>query len=360
MKLILLFAGLLFLRPAAADEPIQYTDASTLTVIGKALPTERAYNRIDTTHYRFSEAAVANYCYHSVGIAVLFRTDSRTIRARWETSNRRYGANMTAIAQKGLDLYIRKNGEWVFAGTASPSMSDKATRHNAPIVSDMAEGEKECLLYLPMFDKVDKLEIGTDENSSISPIENPFRHKIVVHGSSLTHGTSAGRSGMIYSALMSRSTGLYFINLGFSGRCTMQPEFGKYLADVEADAFILDCFSNPSAAVINERFDAFVDAIRATHPTTPLIFIQTLHRETRNFSQKIEKFESEKMAASEAQIRERMKHDKNIYFISPGVVIGDDHNATTDGIHPSDLGFDRMVAHVEPQIVKILRKYGIK
>ena len=140
----------------------------------------------------------------------------------------------------------------------------------------------------------------------------------------------------------------------------MQPEFASYLSRVEADAFVFDCFSNPSAEVINERFDAFVDTIRRTHPTTPLIFLQTIRRETRNFSTRIEKFEREKQAAAEAQVRDRMKTDKNIYFVDPGDLLGSDHIATADGTHPTDLGFPYMLDRIEPQIRKILGKYGIR
>ena len=224
----------------------------------------------------------------------------------------------------------------------------------------MAEGAKDCLLYLPLYDQLKKLEIGVDEKSVITPMENPFRHKIVVHGSSITHGIAAGRAGMAYSSRLGRDTGLYCINLGFSGQCTMQPEFASYLSRVEADAFVFDCFSNPSAEVINERFDAFVDTIRRTHPTTPLIFLQTIRRETRNFSTRIEKFEREKQAAAEAQVRDRMKTDKNIYFVDPGDLLGSDHIATADGTHPTDLGFTYMLDRIEPQIRKILGKYGIR
>ena len=140
----------------------------------------------------------------------------------------------------------------------------------------------------------------------------------------------------------------------------MQPEFASYLSRVEADAFVFDCFSNPSAEVINERFDAFVDTIRRTHPTTPLIFLQTIRRETRNFSTRIEKFEREKQAAAEAQVRDRMKTDKNIYFVDPGDLLGSDHIATADGTHPTDLGFTYMLDRIAPQIRKILGKYGIR
>ena len=50
---------------------------------------------------------------------------------------------------------------------------------------------------------------------------------------------------------------------------------------------------------------------------------------------------------------------KNVYFINPGIVLGDDHEATTDGVHPSDAGFERMVDALLPQLNKILQKHGI-
>lgn len=363
LSLLVLLGGVLFGTladtHALAKTPQRYVDASTLTVIGKALPTELAYNRIDTARFPMP-AKTLGFCYHSTGLAVVFRTDSRTIGARWETSAKQPAANMTPIAEKGVDLYIRRGGEWVFAGVGRPKIDGRNDRHAATLVSDMEAGEKECLLYLPIYDQLTKLEIGIDDGSRIDPLPNPFRHKVVLHGSSITHGLSAGRAGMTYAARMERSTGIYIVNLGFSGQCTMQPEFAAYLAAVEADAFILDCFSNPSAEMIAERFDAFVDTIRRAHPATPLIFLQTIRRETRNFSTRIEGFEHEKQAVAEAKIRARMKTDKNIYFVDPGNLLGDDHLATIDGVHPSDLGFTRLLDRLQPRIVKILRKNGIR
>lgn len=361
LTFLLLFTALCT-APARAAEPApatRYVDASTLTVIGKALPTERPFNRIDTARYTVP-ANTRGYCYHATGLAVVFRTDSPDIRARWQTSARNAAANMTAIAQKGLDLYIRRGGEWVFAGMGRPQTKGGYDRHEANLILDMEPGEKECLLYLPLFDRLDKLEIGIDEGCTITPMENPFRHKIVIHGSSITHGISAGRAGMSYASLFERRTGLYCINLGFSGRCTLQPEFAEYLAQVEADAFILDTFSNPSAEMIDERFDTFVDILREAHPNTPLIFLQTIVRETRTFNRSIDRFERDKRTTAERCIRKRMKHDKNIYFVDPGNLLGSDHNSTVDGVHPTDLGFERMLGRIEPPIRKILKRYGIR
>lgn len=360
LRIHLLLLGLLMATTLAAAEPgVQYTDAATLTVIGKIMPTERPFNRVDTARHAIPAKALP-HCAQSAGLAVVFRTDSRSISARWTTSGRNSSPNMTAIGQKGLDLYIRRNGAWCYAGAGIPRIDGRNDCHEARLVGSMEPGEKECLLYLPLFDRVEQLEIGTDPGSTILPMENPFRHRIVVHGSSITHGASASRAGMSYPALLARRTGMDFINFGFSGQCTMQPEFAALLADTEADAFVFDCFSNPRADAIDERFDTFVDIIRRKHPSTPLIFLQTVVRESGNFNLHLRQVERDKRDAAERQLRERMPLDPNLYFLDPGDLLGGDHNATVDGTHPTDLGFDRMLERLAPAILEILDKYDIR
>ena len=88
-------------------------------------------------------------------MAVVFRTDSRTISARWTTTDRKPSTHMTGLSQKGMDLYIKRDGEWVFAGIARPGLG---ADHKATLVEHMDGTEKECLLYLPLFDEVKTLE----------------------------------------------------------------------------------------------------------------------------------------------------------------------------------------------------------
>ena len=360
-RIILSLAALLIAGHAFAQKTV-YHDAADLTVIGKAIPTTKAFTRIDTSAYRFNDKVIDEYACHSTGLAVLFATDSPFIKAKWQTSPANASENMTAIAQKGLDLYIRQDGEWVFAGVGRPNMAEgpEYAEHSGTIVKDMAPGRKECLLYLPLYDRLDSLFIGVEEGSYVEPVENPFRYRIVVKGSSVTHGLAASRPGMSYAARFGRNNGLYCFNLGFSGKSKLQKEYAEYLADVEADAFIFDAFSNPSAELIHENFDQFVDIIRAAHPDKPLIFMQTERRESRNFDTWREDFEAKKQAAAEEEIRERMKTDKHIYFLTSEDFLGHDHIATSDGSHPTDLGFTRMLDSIEPKILKILRKYGIR
>lgn len=361
-KICILIAALAFGGAMYAQE-VRYYNAADLNVIGKAIPTSEDFTRIDTSAYRFNNKVIDDFACHSTGLAVLFATDSPFIKARWQTSPANASENMTAIAQKGLDLYIKQDGKWIFAGVGRPQM-DKGPDyacHAGTIVKSMAPGRKECILYLPLYDRLDSLFIGVEEGSYLESLENPFKYRIVVKGSSVTHGLAASRPGMSYAARFGRDNGFYCFNLGFSGQSKLQEEYARYLADIEdVDAFIFDAFSNPSAEVIHKNFDAFVDVIRASHPETPLIFMQTERRESRNFDTWREDFEARKQAAAEEEIRERMKTDKHIYFIPSDDFLGDDHIATSDGSHPTDLGFTRMLDSISPKILKILRKYGIR
>lgn len=362
MKRILFAALAVLICLNASAQEIKWHNAAELTIIGKAIPTSEPFTRIDGSVYKFNDKTIDRYASYSTGLAIVFETDSPTIKARWTTGGGNSGANMAAILTKGLDLYIMKDGKWVFAGVGTPIMRKAPfSQHEGTIVTDMTKDTKQCILYLPLFDNVEKLEIGIQDGSVIKPMANPFRHNIIVHGSSITHGASASRAGMTYAARFGRDNGLYTCNLGFSGMCKLQKEYAYYLADIkEVDAFIFDTFSNPKTEEINERFDEFVDIIRAAHPEVPMIFLQTERRETRNFNIKREASEAEKQKAAEDIVRNRMKTDKNIYFISSEGFLGTEHIATADGTHPTDLGFTHMLEIISPKIKKILKKYGIR
>ena len=219
MKKILSVAIAVLMFHSLSAQQTRYHNAADLNVIGKAIPTSKDFTRIDTSAYRFNDKVIDEFACHSTGLAVLFATDSPFIKARWQTSPANASENMTAIAQKGLDLYIRQDGEWVFAGVGRPQM-DKGPEyamHSGTIVKDMAPGRKECLLYLPLYDRLDSLFIGVEEGSYMEPLENPFKYRIVVKGSSVTHGLAASRPGMSYAARFGRDNGFYCFNLGFSG-----------------------------------------------------------------------------------------------------------------------------------------------
>ena len=324
----------------------KYVDASTLTIIGRTCPMEgHPYYRVDTTRYRFDNATIRHYCGYPAGVAVLFTTDSRRIEARWTTAPRNYGWNMTPVLQRGMDLYVRENGVWTMAGAARPGLQD---RHASTIVEHMDGQPKECMLYLPAWSELLTLEIGVDEGASVTPLESPYKHRVIVFGSSVTHGASASRPGMTYPARMSRMTGIEFVNLGYSGNCMLQPEFARLLAETDADAFLFDAFSNPSPKMIRERLDAFVATLVKAHPDKPLIFMQTHWHTAGNLDQEAAKFHRERIDTADGMMRRLAKQYDNVYFLDGEWFFGRDAEGTIDCDHGSDLGYDRMISERLP------------
>lgn len=340
----------------AQTSNLRYVDARTLNLIGKIAATPQLYHRVDTSRYRDFTPNQNILVTEAAGLALCFKTNSSRISMHTYFHSMGNGANMTGINQYGYDLYIKKNKEWLYAASKAKYEKDNLLS----LISNMDTSQKECLLYLPAFSVIDSIKIGIDEQADIESLPNPFRHRIIIFGSSFTHGTSANRSGMSYPLMVERDTGLYIMNLGVSGNSKLQQSFARVLADADADAFIFDAFSNPSAKEIEERFDSFVKTIRESHPTTPLIFMQTIYREERNFDKRADRYEQDKMDMAEKVVKEAMKRDKNIYFINPKNYTGDDHVTSTDGIHPSALGYYRWAKTIEPLLLTILKKYRIE
>lgn len=337
----------------------QYVDASTLTVINKAQENDPVLQRLDPNKYEMPKG-IRNSMKLSTGIAVLFTTDSHNIHAKWKTiSKRSCNNNMTPIFHSGLDLYIRENGKWFFAGVARPKING-SNEHEFTVVKRMAEGKKECMLYLPMFNGVSSLEIGIDEGATIEPLASPFKHRIFFVGSSITHGASACRPGASYVARIGRILNAETPNIGVSGQCKLNDFYADIVCDSKADAFIFDTFSNSTAKIIDERVYNFVKRVAGAHPNTPLIFLQTLKRDIGHFDLASRKRNDDQRAAAEKWMKQICKEFKNVHFINHAFELGDDGEGTIDGTHLNDLGVQRTIENLVPKMKKILKKYGIK
>lgn len=349
--------SLCFSNLSAQTPKIVYQDASRFHLYGKAFNTPQQYHRVDTAKYNDLPIAVKKLLTHSAGLAIVFKTNSKFISAKWCVTAAKAANNLTPIAQKGLDLYIKKDGKWQFAGVGRPS--DVCSEFS--LVKAMDNAEKECMIFLPLYDELKSLEIGVEEGSNISSLDNPFKKRVVIYGSSIVHGASAGRPGMAYPALLSRNTGLYFINLGISGNAKMEESAARMVSDIQADAFILDCVPNPSPQQIKERAEDFVGTVRAKHSKAPIILVQSIFREQGNFDLEVrERVRQQNDEITAAFNRLKSAGIKDLYLITSDQLLGDDHDASTDGIHPNDLGFYRMAAQLGPQITKILSQYNIK
>ncbi|WP_300739708.1 SGNH/GDSL hydrolase family protein [uncultured Alistipes sp.] len=355
-RFIILCAALL--AAVTSEAQMRFVDATELTLLGKALPTTHPYHRIDTARYKGFTRSENQQVRCTAGLALVFRTNTTRLDLHPEYAPYVHkGANSPRIATEGFDLYIRRDGEWVYASSLAP----KKRGESYTLIEHMDTSEKECLLYLPNYSELLSLKVGVDEGADLAPMENPFRHKIVIFGSSFTHGISTSRAGMSYPMQIERNTGLYFCSIACSGNCKLQPYFADYLADVkDADAMVFDAFSNPSAAMIEERLIPFIERIRASLPATPLIFVQTIYREGGNFNLEVRRKEEAKREMARRMMKRAMKRFEGVYFLDIPDLTGDDHVTSADGTHPSDLGYWRWAQRLQPELLRVLGECGIR
>ena len=348
--------------PTSKELNFKFVDAKTLTLIGKSnVPTGEYYHRIDTTVFPLGKKGERQQAISPAGWALLFKTDSPAIKIKAEFGWEYESMNTMPLAYHGFDLYIQQDGKWLWAADKAnyPKYSSKYSDKPFTLIDCMDNSEKICMLYLPMYSELKNLEIGVAEDAHIEAIPSPFRHQVVFHGSSYTQGISIARAGMSYPLQFSRSTGLGVITLGFSGNCKMQPYFLDFLEKVEADAFVFDAFSNPNAQTIKERLEPFIQRMTASHPGVPMIFQRTIRREWCNFNLRTKALEQAKQEMSDWLMPELCKKYKDVYYVVTDAT-AEDHEASVDGTHPSDYGYQLWEKSIEKPILKILAQYGIR
>lgn len=359
MKKLVFFLIVLTALSAGAKKlpPLEFVNGHELTLINKLMDTPRRYARVDTARYGgFTDYQRNTLVQQPAGLALAFETNSDRIYFTIDYIKKNSAYNETNLTAAGADLYIKDaEGRWIYAGNNTPRKKDNEILE---LVSNMASGNKECLLYLPIISIVDSISIGVTPGCYVRPIANPFRHRVVFWGSSFTHGIATSRPGMSYPMQFERATGIHTPALGVSGNSKLQQSFARVLADTPADAFVFDAFSNPTAEEIESNFKPFMATLRAKHPTTPVIFMQTIYREHRNFDTKYNIAEQAKQDMARRVVSEAMADDPNIYFIEP--TAGDNHETTCDGTHPSDLGYYLWMQSIKQPLLDILAKYGIE
>ena len=100
----------------AQDAPgYVFTEASDLTLVGKLMDTPNPYHRVDTAVYKGFTSHENFQVRCCAGMAVAFRTDSPSVHIRHTGNFSHRSSSTTGHAQHGYDLYIKKDGEWLWA-----------------------------------------------------------------------------------------------------------------------------------------------------------------------------------------------------------------------------------------------------
>lgn len=355
MKKLFIFLLTVGLTLSASAQ--NYTDVLDLTLFGKVFETSHPFDRIDPLPGMTD--GERNQAKQSSGLAVAFSTNSKSIGVRVVyRGSGSIGGNSATIAARGFDLYMKtKDARWMWAGNGFPKKFDADVPHEVQLIQDSGTNEKACILYLPLTSRIASLEVITDEGAWIESSPAPFKGRIAVFGSSFTQGSGAGRCAMTWEAQLSRATGLNFMNFGFSGNCKLQPYFADALCGAHVDAYVFDAFSNPTPAEVRERLEPFIQKLTKARPGVPLIFLQTIRREKRNFSSSYDAKEYAKRVNAEKLMKEMTEKYPDVYWVNTTNATSSRNEATSDGTHPDSYGYTLWMESVKEPIIEILRKY---
>jgi hypothetical protein len=323
---------------------VHWYDARALGLEGQGwTDTKAPFDRLPAKAEKTARPPVWGLSRHSTGLCVRFVTDATTIHARWTVTSKNLAMpHMPATGVSGLDLYVKTDkGKWQWVANGRPT----AETTTQQLAGGLAAGEKEYLLYFPLYNGVSSVEIGLPKGTTLKKADARPADKqppIVFYGTSITQGGCASRPGMVHTAILGRRFDRTVINLGFSGNGTLDPDMAALLGELDAAVYVLDCLPNLSPAQVGERTEPFVKALRKAKPTTPILLVEDRTYANAPALPALAKRNADSRAALKKAFDALVAGgDKNLYYLTGDKLIGDDGEGTVDGSHPTDLGFLR-------------------
>jgi lysophospholipase L1-like esterase len=346
--------------PAATPAPepkLQWHDVTKWGVEGRAWPDlerQRWFDRFPASAEGKVTSNVWNLSRDSAGMLVRFKSDAKSIWAHYLLAKEKLaGPNITAIGASGLDLYARdQEGKWKWVGVTKP---DKKEIKQA-LASDLTPGSREYAVYLPLYNGIESLELGVPPGATFEELAPRAEKPIVFYGTSITHGASASRPGMVHTAILGRRFDRPVVNLGFSGNGKMDAAVGEFLTKLDAAVYVVDCLPNMNPDEVRTKCAPLVKQLKAAHPETPVVLVE----DRRNANSWILPARNQHHTDNHAALRESFDTLKKegvtkLFYVPGDALIGDDAEGTTDGSHPNDLGFVRQAAIFEPVLREALK-----
>ncbi len=350
-----LAALLLAVISAQAQDKIEWTDIRKLTLEGQAWQETKApFDRLPAKVEKEVRAPVWSLSRHSAGLCARFVTDAQTIRATWTlTSARLAMPHMPATGVSGLDLYVKTDKGWRWLSVGFP----RAQKNQVTLIRGLPEGEREYLVYLPLYNGVSEVKIGVPKGKKLTPAPARKNSKpIVFYGTSITQGGCASRPGMVHTAILGRKLNYPVVNLGFSGNGRMELIIGKLMAEIDAAVYVIDCLPNMTAADVSKRTVPLVKLLRKARPKTPILLVEdrTYSNAFLIPSKKQRNVQSRKALkkAYQTLIKEKVEH---LHYLEGEGLLGEDNEGTVDSSHPTDLGFLRQADVFEKALKPLLK-----
>lgn len=326
------------------------------------------YDRLPARAEKSVREQVWGLSNQSAGLMVRFRANSPEVRIRYTVGGKHALPHMPATGVSGVDLYaVGSDGDlrWCAGKYAFGDTITYDFRNLAPNDNYHKKG-REYRLYLPLYNSVKWLEIGTPDGTEFTPLAVRPEKPIVIYGTSIAQGACASRPGMAWTSILGRKMDRPLINLGFSGNGRLEPEVVDLVAEIDAKVFVLDCLPNltirPDSKLglttqeIKKRVLNSVATLRRKRPDAPIVLAEhagytdeAINPQSKHFFVEVNEVLREAFSELKSQGL------KDIHLI-PKADFGMDLESTVDGTHPTDLGMMHYAEGYEKHLRGVLHE----
>lgn len=338
-----------------AEAGLVWRDVREGGVEGRAWDdTERYYCRLPGRAKATAPEAVWELGQDSAGMCARFETDATSISARWTLLNERLALpHMPATGASGIDLYASDKGnQWRWVGVG---VADSWPKVEVELVAGLRPGKRMYMLYLPLFNGVESVEIGVEAGAKFRAMPPRTEGTVVIWGTSIVHGGCASRPGMAYPAILGRRLDRPMVNLGFSGNGKMDPEITELLTELRPAVYVIDCVPNMTAPEVAARTGPLVQTLRAVHAEIPIVLVGGRSSEPHAFCPDMGRDMIEKQQAlTDAYAALIDSGVTDLHYVPGETLLKDGGEGMVDGSHPTDMGFVQMADALEPVLRPLL------
>ena len=339
----------------ALTSELTWLDAKDIGIEGQGwADTESPYDRLPRKAERLlTNPDVWNFSKSPTGMCTHFRTNATEISVRWELMQEKWQEDqMNKCTFSGLDLYAKENGEWRWVACA---VKYDNTLKPCVVIAEGLDGvERDYRLYFPLRNRLRKVEVGVASERMLEGIPPRATRPLVAYGTSILHGAYASRPGLVYPSRLGRMLDLPVINLGVSGSARMEPEVADLLLELDPAVYLLDTFPNMGLGLVNERLEAFLRKLSRGKPEVPIVLVEDFPR-TNAWIMPAKQEVDVKCERIREIVQALQQEGLNLYFVEGHDLIGTDHEASIDGIHPNDVGYHRITENVYPVLKQAIK-----
>ncbi|WAC09593.1 SGNH/GDSL hydrolase family protein [Dyadobacter pollutisoli] len=337
---------------------------------GQAWPKEvkNPYDRLPARAEKQVRDQVWGLSNQSAGLMIRFRANSSEIKVRYIVGGKHALPHMAATGVSGVDLYgITSDGAWRWSA-GKYAFGDTIVYHfkNLEPNDGYHKLGREYRLFLPLYNSVKWMEIGTPEGTTLSPLAVRPDKPVVIYGTSIAQGACASRPGMAWTAILGRKLDHPLINLGFSGNGRLEKEVVDLISEIDAKIYVLDCLPNltirPDSKLeltiddVKKRVVNTVVTLRQKHPETPIVLAEHAGYTDEDINPQSKHFYVEVNEALRESFGQLKAQGINHICLIPKADFGQDIETTVDGTHQTDLGMMRYAEGYEKHIREILHE----